>query len=166
VTVRPIGARALKSVIDTLRPHLSGARVLDLFAGQGRFGTEALEEGALQVVFVEKDRNVAQDLIKALSRNKAWQGRFQVLAKDALQVLKSREGGETYDIIFADPPFPLWSPEFAEAILRLFSEILADSESLLVLKYPSRLPFPPHPGLTQTKVSEFGESTLYFLVRS
>src|SRR5262249_22941202 len=58
--LRPILARIRKSLFDILRPRLSGARFLDLFAGTGAVGLEALSNGAKEAVFVDNDRNACR----------------------------------------------------------------------------------------------------------
>lgn len=156
-SLRPVGARALKSARDSLRPFLEGATVLDLFAGHGRFGAMALEEGAIKVIFVEKDRATAQTLRKALDRDS---DRARVVTGDAFDYLSDPPG--RFDIVFADPPFEDWDgdffPRLAEAVSRALSE-----DSIFLVKNPSRVALSDPPaGFSEWKQTQFGESTLSY----
>lgn len=155
--MRPIGARALKSAIDTLRPWLTDATVLDLYAGQGRFGVSALEEGAACVTFVEKNPHLASDLRKATERDRE---RRQVFARDVMDFLG--DGETTFDIIFADPPFAAWSATFAASLFRAVARRLAPGGFFLV-KHPSRVVASvPAEGYKPWKSTAFGESQLLY----
>ncbi|MBY0369392.1 RsmD family RNA methyltransferase [bacterium] len=160
-SLRPIGARALTSAGDTLRPLLPGARVLELFAGQGRFGLMALEEGAAWVSFVEKDLRTAQALRKSLPPDAL----ARVFIDDAMVWCKP-DGEPLFDIVFADPPFPLWEAGFDRALAACVKTKLAP-ESIFLVKGPTRmLPSGPFPGLSFWKHSKFGESTLSYFRRA
>lgn len=109
----PRGAQTTRPTSDKVREatfamlgELEGARVLDLFAGTGALGIEALSRGASSALFVERDRRALQ----ALKANLAGLGlappQAQVRAGDTLVALRAaREGGETYDLVFVDPPY-------------------------------------------------------------
>jgi 16S rRNA (guanine966-N2)-methyltransferase len=156
-SLRPVGARALKSASDTLRPHLESASVLDLYAGKGRFGAMALKEGASKVILVEKDRTTAQALRKTLDRDS---DRARVVTGDVFDYLSDPPA--RFDVIFADPPFEDWDerffPRLAGAVCRALSE-----DSIFLVKIPSRvvLSVPP-PGFSTWKQTRFGESTLTY----
>jgi 16S rRNA (guanine966-N2)-methyltransferase len=159
--VRPIGARALKSAIDTLRPRLFEASVLDLFAGQGRFGIAASEEGISSVTFVEKDRKTAAELKLAISAPRfPKEPNAKVVCQDAAIFLEQTQ--EKFDIVFADPPFPLWSETFEKSLLSAVTRVLK-AGSIFLVKHPSRmLPCSEFSRLTLNKESEFGESRLLY----
>jgi 16S rRNA (guanine(966)-N(2))-methyltransferase RsmD len=159
--VRPIGARALKSAIDSLRPYLFEAELLDLFAGQGRFGITASAEGISSVTFVEKSRTTASLLskqIQAPSFPKTVQAR--VVCQDTLSFLKYTT--QKFDIVFYDPPFPIWNSEFQEKLFSAVSKVLK-ADSIFLVKHPSRvLLFPLTDAWKLTKQTEFGESELLY----
>ncbi len=152
-----MGARALKSASDTLRPYLEGASVLDLYAGNGRFGAMALEEGAVKVILVEKDRATAQMIRKALDRDS---DRARVITGDSFDYLGDSPG--RFDIVFADPPFADWDERFFPRLAKAVSRALAE-DSIFLVKNPSRvvLSAPPS-GFTAWKQTRFGESTLTY----
>jgi 16S rRNA (guanine966-N2)-methyltransferase len=105
--LRPTPARVRETVFNWLQPVLDGARCLDLFAGTGALGIEALSRGAAQAVFVERDASAARMLQANLERLKQDRGR--VHCTDALAFLAGAP--EAFDIVFMDPPFAsdLWS---------------------------------------------------------
>ncbi len=102
--LRPTGERIRETLFNWLAPTIDGAHCLDLYAGTGALGLEALSRGALSVVFVEKSAIAARQLetnIKLLDANGAG-----VLNQDAKAFLKS-EPGQRFDVVFLDPPFAL-----------------------------------------------------------
>ncbi len=159
--VRPIGARVLKSAIDSLRPYLFEASVLDLFAGQGRFGITTSEEGISCVTFVEKDRQTTSELRSFVSgRQFPKNVKATILCQDVFTFLENSK--ETFDVVFADPPFPLWNKDFEN---RLFTAVIKALKpgSIFLVKHPSRmLPCSQLGELTQMKLSDFGESRLIY----
>lgn len=162
--VRPIGARALKSAIDTLRPWLEDSRILDLYAGHGRFGLATLKEGAREVLFVEKDPKTASALRSAIPRSN--QDRVRIEKNDVFVFLaREKLSGQTFDIIFADPPFPVWNDAFSKRLAEEVQSLLGPN-SIFLVKHPARmLPSLPTYGFTEWKTTQFGESTLIYLKR-
>jgi 16S rRNA (guanine966-N2)-methyltransferase len=104
LAVRPATDRVRQTVFNMLanRMDFEGAAVLDLFAGSGSLGLEALSRGAHQVVFVEADRDAAGCIQKTLNEFGCNQA-ATVLCEDALLFLGSEKA--TYDLVFADPPY-------------------------------------------------------------
>lgn len=106
--LRPTPDRVRETLFNWLMTQVGGARGLDLFAGTGALGIEALSRGAREVVFCERDPALATALRGNLQRLHQEQ-RSRVVQDDALAALL-REG-EPFDLIFLDPPFAadLWS---------------------------------------------------------
>jgi 16S rRNA (guanine966-N2)-methyltransferase len=105
--VRPISARIRQSLFDILRPRLPSARFLDLYAGTGTVGLEALSRGAESVVFVEKDKKVLAVIEKNILRM-GWQGRGKAFHANVLAPLTwipYRSGVSVFDLIFMGPPY-------------------------------------------------------------
>ena len=101
IFVRPTQAKIRKSVFQILEPF-DGLEILDLYAGVGTLGFEALSRGASRAVFVEKDRRVYKILEKntALFHNE----KMSLYLNDSIQFI-SQNHSEQFDIIFADPPY-------------------------------------------------------------
>jgi 16S rRNA (guanine966-N2)-methyltransferase len=104
--LRPTPERVRETLFNWLAPGLPGMRVLDLFAGTGALGIEALSRGAAMVDFVERDATAAQALRANLSRLK--QTDAQVSVRDAQLYLQGQP--RSYQLVFLDPPFAqdLW----------------------------------------------------------
>ena len=100
--LRPTGDRVRETLFNWLGPHVIGARCLDLFAGSGTLGLEALSRGASSVVFVEKSRVVLDGLIEA---TRAWPGinKAEFVCADAKRWLLAAQ--TKFDLVFLDPPF-------------------------------------------------------------
>jgi len=105
--LRPTPERVRETLFNWLAPMIEGARVLDLCAGTGALGIEALSRGAASACFVEPDARAARALRDNLARLKAADG--EVAAVDAQAFL--RGAARAFDLVFLDPPFALdlWS---------------------------------------------------------
>ncbi|RMF28599.1 MAG: 16S rRNA (guanine(966)-N(2))-methyltransferase RsmD [Chloroflexi bacterium] len=99
--VRPITDRAKTALFSILGPAVVGARVLDLFAGAGSVGIEALSRGAAQVVFVERDPTAVQ-AIRWNLRHTGLLERSRVVRKDVFKFLAGEP--EPFDLIYVAPP--------------------------------------------------------------
>lgn len=112
--LRPTPDRVRETLFNWLAPVVDGARCLDLYAGTGALGIEALSRGASRCVFVERDRDLAQRLTDNLARLKVARG--EVVNADAF-VFLAGPAPARFDLVFLDPPFDagLWN----EAAARL-----------------------------------------------
>ncbi len=99
--VRPTSAIVKKSLFQILEPFDSKS-ILDIFAGTGSLGIESISRGALKVTFVEKDRKVANVLLKNL-KEICEDEDYNVVTSDTYKYLEACD--EKYDVIFADPPY-------------------------------------------------------------
>ena len=100
--LRPTADAVRETVFNWLQPYLRGARCLDLFAGSGALGLEAVSRGARQAVLVERSRSVAAALLANVDRLRA-SAAVQVVHADARRFLAGK--GEPFDVVFLDPPF-------------------------------------------------------------
>ena len=101
--VRPTADRVREALFSILGP-VEGLDVLDLFAGSGALGIEALSRGAAHATFVERDRRAAA----VIERNVETVGaeeRSEVVVRDALAWLRARQGKEEFDLVLLDPPY-------------------------------------------------------------
>jgi 16S rRNA (guanine966-N2)-methyltransferase len=102
---RPTGDRVREAVFNLVGP-VDGAVVLDLFAGSGAMGLEALSRGAERVTFVESDRGAAETIIRNLDKLRL-EGAV-VLREDAGRKLAAdAAGGRRYDLVLIDPPYAM-----------------------------------------------------------
>lgn len=158
---RPVPGRLKTSLFSVLARHLEGARVLDVCAGVGGLGLEALSRGAAQVTLMERDRGAAQALVQWLDRVGAGES-GRVLAVDALS---APWPPGPFDLVFVDPPFEFWADGRGSRLVACAERVLANA-GWVAVKCPaarSRLPAPlgdgalppgPRPGLLLPDDSE------------
>ena len=154
---------ALFSIIASRR-DLTGARVLDVCAGTGSLGIEALSRGAACCCFIEQERPVLGILEKNLAKA-GLAGRGECLALDAIAGLNrlSRQG-KTFDIVFFDPPYS--SGLYAAVPEALSSLSLLSDEGLLVAECSARSPLAERYGmLVRVDRRVYGDTALEFFVR-
>src|SRR5262245_50509071 len=139
--VRPVPGRLRQSLFTMLLPRLEGARVLDLCAGVGGLGLEALSRGAASVVLVEGDRRTAD----ALQR---WIADRGVAAEASVVVGDARRGGwppGPYDVVFLDPPFSVWDDGPGVTSYLRAAVGAAAGDGVVVVKLPARADIPADP---------------------
>ena len=120
--LRPTSERIRETLFNWLAPQIHGANCLDLYAGTGALGLEALSRGAASAVFVEQSQCAEKQLTENVRLLDA--GAATVLRQDALDYLGSRPA-ERFDIVFLDPPF---AADLLEETCRLLAkeQLLAD----------------------------------------
>ena len=161
--LRPTGDRIRETLFNWLAPELPGARCLDLFAGSGALGLEALSRGAGYSLLLERDPSAAQALRTNLQLLKAEAG--QLVQGDSLGWLRQGNREGKFDLVFIDPPFSLnlW----AEVIALLEQgEWLAD-EATIYLEAPREqlIITPPHWQLHRDKQAGQVSYRLYYRQR-
>lgn len=115
---RPTPDRVREAWMSALQPWIPGATVLDLFAGSGALGLEALSRGAARVTIVEKARS-ALDAIEANVAKLGAADDVEIVRGDALPFVRKLEAG-AYDIVLADPPYHLGH---SQALVERFAEV-------------------------------------------
>lgn len=155
-STRPITDRVKETLFAILGERVPEARVLDLYAGSGAIGIEALSRGADAVDFVEHGRAALTALRRNLDRTRLAE-RGRVHATDVTRYLASNGG--PWDLVVADPPY---EARAIVAPLRAVAERI-EPGGLLVLKHFWRTELPPVPGLSTTRRRRFGETMLTFM---
>ena len=133
--VRPSGDRVRETLFNWLAPDLDGARCLDLFAGTGVLGFEAVSRGAASACLVERDPVLACGLSALGERLNAAE--VQVQRADALAWLAG--AAEPYDIVFVDPPF---AAGLATAVLERLANGWLAAHGVVYLEQPHEAPEP------------------------
>lgn len=100
--VRPTMDRVKAAIFSSLGDAIIGARVLDLFAGSGALGIEALSRGAASALLIDEDRQAISAIEKNLAKAKL---QARVRGEDVFDFLKRSPSAERFDIVFADPPY-------------------------------------------------------------
>ncbi len=126
---RPTTDRIKETLFNILMPYLPGCRFLDLFAGSGAIGIEALSRGADTCVFVENSRKAAACIRENLQFTRL-DAKARVIQSDVLSALSRLWDQKAFDLIFLDPPYgQQWEQKVLEMLARL---PLADSHTLIV----------------------------------
>lgn len=137
--LRPTPDRVRETLFNWLGPDIAGARCLDLFAGSGALGLEALSRGAARVLFVEQGVAAARDLTATLTE---WEGAGgEVRRADALALLAGP--AEAFNIVFLDPPFA--SSLLEGAAVRLAQGGWLAPGALIYAEAAARTGLPPLP---------------------
>jgi 16S rRNA (guanine966-N2)-methyltransferase len=123
VVTRPTGDRVREAVFNILGP-IESARVLDLFAGSGAMGLEALSRGAAAAVFVESDREACRVIQRNLEKLRLVGA--DVRCQDALAALRDEKArGRRYDLVLVDAPYEDWE-RYEKPLGDLLPELLQD----------------------------------------
>ena len=137
--IRPTPDRVRETLFNWLGARTAGARALDLFAGSGALGLEALSRGASHVTFVEQDEAAVRELRTRLAE---WQaGDARVARADALRYLAGE--ARTFDLVFLDPPFA--SELLSEAARLLEERHWLGAGALIYVECAAREGLPPLP---------------------
>jgi 16S rRNA (guanine966-N2)-methyltransferase len=158
---RPTSDRTREALFATLGTlvNLDGARALDLFAGSGAVGLEAVSRGAAAAVLVDSDARAAA-VAGANARDLGLADRVTV-RRDRVERFLAGEP-EAYDLVFADPPYALADDEVDAILARLAAGWLAPG-AIVVVERSSRGRGPSWPGVTQpVKQRRYGEGTLWY----
>jgi 16S rRNA (guanine(966)-N(2))-methyltransferase RsmD len=158
--IRPTSDKVKESLFNILAPWISGATFLDLFAGTGGVGIEAVSRGASKVTLVEKEPEHLRILYENVKKC-GMEGRVRVLPGDVLDLLR-KNAVPPSDIVFADPPydFPL-----EKELLLLLSKNDSFRE-FIIYEHPSKKGVPLEVGTLQlTRSYRYGDTRLSFYER-
>jgi 16S rRNA (guanine966-N2)-methyltransferase len=160
--IRPTPDRVRETLFNWLGARVTGARCLDLFAGSGALGLEALSRGAAHVTFVECNAAAARGLRERLVEWGATD-RARVVRSDAAKFLAG--AAEPFDLVFLDPPFA--SRLLAEVAPRLESGGWLAAGARIYVECPARGGLPPLPAVwTALKAKQAGEVGYHLLARA
>ncbi len=158
---RPATDRIREALFAILEPSLPGAKVLDLFAGAGTLGIEALSRGAAEVTFVERSAAALDALRKNLAAT-GFSGRSAVVAANVLAFLERGGPRATYDLVFLDPPFADLAILDAALSHQSLAAALATDATVIARVLRKHPPTPPaNAHVVRTK--QIGEEDIVFL---
>ncbi len=136
--VRPTLDRVREAIFDVLQDRVRGARILDLFAGSGALGLEALSRGASHATFCDVAARPAQAVRDNARRLGFSPSAARVLHLPALQAVRRLAGeGDSFDVVFVDPPYE--SPLYDETLLALAIEGLVVPGGVVVVEHGRRV---------------------------
>ncbi len=128
---RPTPDRIKETLFNMIHNDIPGCRFLDLFAGSGGIGIEALSRGARECIFVDQSRE-AISCIKGNLKKSRLEENARVISGDVLQILHRLSGEGTFDYIFADPPYKAGLEE--KLLDHLEEARLADENTIVVIE--------------------------------
>lgn len=159
--LRPTSDRLRETLFNILAPRVAGARVLDLYAGTGAIGIEALSRGAAHVTFSDRDVRAARLIERNLADCGISEG-YAIIRGLATRVLGVLKRELPFDIVVVDPPYA----DPVEDVLERIDEVLAPA-GVVVLEHARRRPAPVAAGrLIQTREVTAGDSGLAFYERA
>jgi len=162
-SIRPTSDRVKESLFNILGGEVEGKVVLDLFAGTGNLGIEALSRGAMRVIFVEKGRQALR-LIQSNLNQFGLADRSDIIPKDvsrAIGILKQRE--ECFDLILMDPPYE--KGLIQRTLMKLHTHPIYHTGSMLVIEHNRREPLPRILyGWNLIRQQKIGDTLLSFLI--
>ncbi len=135
--VRPTADRMREAIFSMVSRRIDGARVLDLYAGAGTLGIEALSRGAREAVFVERSGRVATSLAENLEKCRLQERATIVVSRVEDYVAVDPEKGDSFDLIFLDPPYRIANTEVSRVIKHLVERLFLAKGGLLVLERSS-----------------------------
>jgi 16S rRNA (guanine966-N2)-methyltransferase len=155
--LRPTSDRLRETLFNILAHRIDEARVLDVFAGTGAIGLEALSRGAVQAVFVESDRRAAA-LIDENAARCGVQDRCVIIRQAAEIALDALRRRDPFDVIVCDPPYD--RAELDDVLSR--SAALIAPDGIVVLEHAWRRTPPDVAALTLGRTVRSGDSALSF----
>lgn len=156
--IKPTKKLAKLAIFNVLGEKVKGSRVLDLFSGPGALGIEAISRGAKEVYFVEHDRRNFSYLLENI---KGLKGAYP-LRKDVFKALSYLKG-ETFDLIFLDPPY---LTKLAEKTIQAIVKFdLLSKEGTIIAEHHKKEKFELPESLATLKTKTYGETTVTFLKR-
>ena len=130
-TTRPTAEKVKEAIFSALQFDLEGRNFLDLFAGSGQMGLEALSRGARRAVFIDESRE-AMEIVKANARKTGFFDASHFLVSDYRNYLRKAAGKEKFDIVFIDPPYA--ERIAVDAMMRVIAAEMVKRGTIFVLE--------------------------------
>lgn len=128
---RPTSERIKGAIFSSIQFDIENRRVLDLFAGSGQLGLEALSRGAMSVSFVDSER-CAMDIVKENAKITSFFDKCRYMVSDWRNYIRKASGRDKYDLVFIDPPYSMEC--CTEAVKRLEDAELLEKGAIVVLE--------------------------------
>ena len=161
---RPTSDRLRETLFNILSPRLEGARLLDLCAGTGAVGIEALSRGASHATFVDQSRKMCGLIESNLNSFEIFPANYQVVAAEALAYLRRqvKKGEQSFDIVFFDPPYATDYDLLLDFIGAHSAQVLK-TDGLVIVEHHQKKPLADQfQALNRYRELRQGDSTLSF----
>jgi 16S rRNA (guanine966-N2)-methyltransferase len=161
---RPVSDRAREGLYSSLGSRVEGARVLDLFAGTGALGIEALSRGANRALFIDSAPAATRTIAQNLARTRLA-ARGEVRRMDVMRGIRQEQG--QFDLILLDPPYHVPPHELDGVLAGLAKQALPAAGGTVVLTRPSKgyMPVIPVDWLLERRLS-YGDAVLLVFMTS
>jgi 16S rRNA (guanine966-N2)-methyltransferase len=160
LNLRPTSDRVKEAIFDILQDHIAGQQVLDLFAGTGALGIEALSRGAKRAVFVEESPRSLMALRKNIEGCQA-KDQAQVLPREVTHGIKILEAqGESFQLIFLDPPYQKGLAN--KALKVLAGSSIVSPDTLIIVEHSSNEELLSIPRLQRVDARKYGNTLVSF----
>src|SRR5579863_972004 len=154
---RPTAAKVREAMFGALGRRVEGARVLDLFAGSGALGFEAMSRGAASVVFVDNDGAAAFVIRRNALRLIDDEDRWRIMPMHAMRALRTLRG--TFDVVLIDPPYDRGA---SEELAQLMQRGLLAPDGIVVVEHRSKQTLELPASMKVIKTSKYGDTSLTF----
>ena len=161
-STRPTTDRIKETLFNMISTQVPGCRFLDLFAGSGAIGIEALSRGAQCAAFVEQDRNALQVIRQNLNFTHLTEN-ARVIAGDVIRTVASMDGEKSFDVIFMDPPY---DNDLEKRVLEaLQHNSIAGPDTLIIIEASNETEFPylDDYGYTMVRDKHYGSNRHVFV---
>jgi 16S rRNA (guanine966-N2)-methyltransferase len=164
LNTRPITDLIKGALFNVWGAKVAGAKLLDLFAGSGSVGIEALSRGAQKVVFVDNSWEAVQ-VIKDNLNNCRFDPIFTIYRSDVIQAVRllNRQGNR-FNLIYIDPPFTN-EMIFDQVMVALAEVDILEPDGIIVIRTPRKRDLPDFLSLHKYRQSGYGESSLHYYCR-
>jgi len=159
--LRPTKNLVREAIFDSLRGWIEGKRVLDLFAGTGALGIEAISHGAEKVIFVESRRK-STEILRENLLNLAIVEKTEVL-REQIEVSLKELKGKKFDLILADPPYNYPDEGFSGFLKFIRKENILEEDGIIVLEHSLKRGIPEIAGLCIYKNKKYGNTSVSFI---
>lgn len=156
---RPTTDKVKEAIFSMIGPYFDGEYVLDLFAGTGGLGIEALSRGAESAIFVDMDPK-SIEVIKQNLKTVKLESQAEVYRNDAMRAIKALEKrAKGFDLIFLDPPYKMTNVD--EMMLDLAQRGLVQEDATVMVEHDASHTYPEQIGdFRQIRVANYGETTV------
>lgn len=161
-STRPTAERVKEAVFSMIQFDIEGRRVLDLFAGSGQMGLEALSRGASGAVFVDSNRE-ACDVVRYNIAKTHFEDKSTVRCGDYAAYIRTAPASERFDIVFIDPPYDSHLPDRSLAKL-LASPLLAEG-AVIVMETGNEFDASAYPEVETLRKAKYAKTTYITVLR-
>jgi 16S rRNA (guanine(966)-N(2))-methyltransferase RsmD len=163
-TIKPTEDKVRKALFDTLRPIIHKSRFLDLYAGSGAVGIEALSEGAKQAYFVDSGSGNCKTIEQNLNNLKADAACFKILLMDCERAIAFfHKLEEKFDLIFVDPPY--YQDLAKKALQTLGAYDILTRNGLIIIQHHRREKIAEEKGLSLWRARVYSATQLSFFCK-